>query len=586
MRSRDERPSSSGLAERESVARDRAPIDLYPRVGDDRWSDHSLARVTWGFVALGVAIRLVRWMLNHPLWGDECFVAANLIDRGYLALLRPLDYQQVVPVLFLWGERAVVDLFGFSERSLRALPTAFAVASLFAFRHLAARLMKGMPLLLAVAIVAVSLNPIRHGGEAKPYSADFLASTVVLALVVEWWRRPERSTGLWALAATTPLAMGLSLPSAFVLAGVSLAVSGRVWKVRDRRVLASFVAFNGAIAAGVAANLLLYGGRGSAATKAYMDHYWSAQFPPLHDPPRLIAWLVKAHTGHLFAYPVGASNGASLLTVVASVAGFVGLWRRGRGTIALACLAPLGLALAASAIRAYPYGESERLMQFEGPMICLLAGFGLALALGRLRQAGAYRRAAIGVLVGFGAIGLGVIAADLLQPGRSPQDLRAREFARWFWQEAGRDSELACSLTDLGLDFEGGEPHDGRSADYRTYQAIYSPRHRLRTPLDWPSLSPGHPLRCVVYDGVPVDSTLFEGWMARMARHYRATRVDTYRVNSGYAPRGVSSEDHYAVLEFVPIGPPVDPKRLASEAAEAESRARRGSLSLSPPRSR
>ena len=58
-------------------------------------------------MALGVVIRLVRIVLVHPLWGDECFVAANLIERDYLGLLRPLDYDQVAPVLFLWAELAI-----------------------------------------------------------------------------------------------------------------------------------------------------------------------------------------------------------------------------------------------------------------------------------------------------------------------------------------------------------------------------------------------------------------------------------------------------------------------------------------------
>ncbi len=47
--------------------------------------------------------------------------------------------------------------------------------------------------------------------------------------------------------------------------------------------------------------------------------------------------------------------------------------------------------------------------------------------------------------------------------------------------------------------------------------------------------------------------------MGRMARHYHLARVDTYRVNSGLTGRSVPCEDHIAVLEFVPIGAPVDP---------------------------
>jgi hypothetical protein len=561
----------------------RPAIDLYPRVGDDRWSESSLHWAAWAFVSLGVAIRLIRLLLNHPLWGDECFIAANLVVRGFLGLIRPLDYQQVAPVLFLWSELAVVRLVGLSEWSLRLLPTACAIGSLFVLKHLAGRVARGMPMLLAVAILAVSLNPIRHGGEAKPYAMDFFASAVLLALAVEWWRRPSRSGWAWALAAVTLPAIGFSLPSVFVLGGISLAMLGEVWRGRHPRVVAAYLAFNAAIVVGVGVSAILYRGEGSAEVKAYMEHYWSPQFPPLTRPGDLVFWLIRAHTGHLFAYPIGGANGASLLTVAFAVLGAINLARRGRGTIVVACVAPLGLALVASAVRAYPYGESERLMQFEGPMICLLAGYGLAWAIGRLRQPGSYRKAALGLLGGFAVLGLATIGFDVARPYKTPSDLRAREFARWFWAEAGRDAELACVNADLGLDFEGGPDHSGRSADFATYRAIESPRHRDGLPLDWRKVTSGHPLRCVLYDGVPFDSPLFESWMARMARHYRVSDVSTFRVNAGHAPRSVSAEDRYTVLEFEPIGQPVDPAVLAREAIEATSRAGRGSLTLPGP---
>jgi hypothetical protein len=293
--------------------------------------------------------------------------------------------------------------------------------------------------------------------------------------------------------------------------------------------------------------------------------------------------LIRAHTGQLFAYPVGGANGGSLVTCTLAIAGLVVLCRRGLGTIAIACVAPLGLALIASSARIYPYGESERLMQFEGPMVCLFAGLGLAWSIGRFRRSGSYRKAALGWLVGLAGLGFGAITFDLVHPYKTASDLRTREFARWFWNDAGRDAELACARVDLGLDFEGGPTHYGRSADYLTYQKIYSTRHRQGAQLDWNKITFNHPLRCVLYDGVPVDSTLFESWMRRMARHYRLTRVETYRVNSGMTGRSVSCEDHIAVLEFVPIGLPVDPARLASEAVLDEARSSRGSLSLSGP---
>src|SRR5437588_198995 len=79
---------------------------------------------TWVFVllALGVAQRLLRYLLRFPVWGDEAFVCLNLMDRDFVGLLRPLRFDQVVPLLFLWGEEAVYRILGGSELALRLLP--------------------------------------------------------------------------------------------------------------------------------------------------------------------------------------------------------------------------------------------------------------------------------------------------------------------------------------------------------------------------------------------------------------------------------------------------------------------------------
>ena len=42
-----------------------------------------VARVTTGFVALGVLLRVARYLLNFPLWCDETMLAANFLDKGY-----------------------------------------------------------------------------------------------------------------------------------------------------------------------------------------------------------------------------------------------------------------------------------------------------------------------------------------------------------------------------------------------------------------------------------------------------------------------------------------------------------------------
>ncbi len=108
-----------------------------------RIAGDGLTRATWAFVGLGLLVRLVRYLVVYPIWHDEAFLAVNFLDRGYLDLLRPLDYSQVAPILFLWIELASVKLFVFSEWSLRLFPAVCGLASVMLFRHFAARLLRG-----------------------------------------------------------------------------------------------------------------------------------------------------------------------------------------------------------------------------------------------------------------------------------------------------------------------------------------------------------------------------------------------------------------------------------------------------------
>ena len=89
----------------------------------------ALQRATKAFVALGLLLRVLRYLVDYPLWCDEARLAANLIDFGYRDLGRPLSHAQVCPVGFMAVETTVVHLLGFSTRSLRLVPLASALAS-------------------------------------------------------------------------------------------------------------------------------------------------------------------------------------------------------------------------------------------------------------------------------------------------------------------------------------------------------------------------------------------------------------------------------------------------------------------------
>ncbi len=531
------------------------PLDLLAPKSDPLADDRA-NRWAWTFVLLGIAIRTIRYALRFPLWEDECFLSANLLDRGYADLMGGLDYAQVCPLLFLWVQRAMVGLLGFHEYSLRLFPFLCGLGSLLVFRHLAGRLLRGSALVLAVAIFAVSYPMIRYSAEAKQYSSDLLVGLLMLALAVEWWRRPERRGWLWALAAVMPLAVGISFPAVFVGGGLGLFVALVLWKTRDRRGWVPWAVYGLVLAASFAGSFALSAGSQSATTLEFMQDCWRAGFPPLSKPLELVRWLIVTHSSDLVAYPFGGHNGGSTLTLVACAAGVVVLVRRRQWPLAVLCLAPLALNFAAAAIHRYPYGQMVKFQFHLALAFCILAAIGAATLLSRPRKGRPVRTApltiALALLVAFGA---GSAVRDVLSPAKSSTVERARDFARWFWFTTQFDGEVACLKTDLKRSFSPRSFERGLSAMYLCNQRIYSPRHARGEPPRWDRVAAERPLRCVEYRDAsqPYDRQRRDAWLQAMKARYDLVAVDRYPFVLGDRTDAPPRElDYLDVYKFVP----------------------------------
>lgn len=531
------------------------PPDLEPGDAPLSWTGpDSILQATWTFVWLGVVLRVVTFALNFPLWGDEAFVAVNLIRRGYWDLLRPLDYAQICPLFFLWLELTAIKLFGFSEWSLRLIPTLCSVGSVFLFAHVAGRVTRGTARLLAVAIFSVAYYPIRHGAEVKQYSTDLLAALILLALAIEWLRTPERSRWLWALVAAVPLALGLSHPAVFVAGGISLGLAGKVWKARPKGALLPLTLYNLAMVGSFLALFAVFTREQQHVyLSTFRSNYWAAAFPPMGEPVKLVCWLAEAHTGRMFAYPFGEARGGSSFTTLCCLVALVSLWRRRQKALLVLALGPFGFAFLASVLGRYPYGSSARTMIFVAPSICLLCGLGLATMIARLRFSQSRQWALRAIATGLAVAGFVLLGLTLAHPYKSVSDQNSRSFARLFWTESARDSELVCVKSDLGLGFSRRNWTLFRSALYLCNQRIYSPRHHYGAGVNWNTVSAHRPLRCVLYNEWPENNPACSAWLAEMTERFEVSNRQSFVVNeSSHRDDGTDVEDRYTIYDFVP----------------------------------
>ncbi len=510
----------------------------------------------WGFVALGIAVRCVRYFVRFPLWEDECFLCVSLHQRGFLGLLQPLEYHQVAPFLFLWLEKAVVVIFGFNELALRLPAFLSSLASVALFAHLARRLLAGPVLVFCMALFAVSYPATRYAAEAKPYGTDLFVSLAMIVLVVEWLRRPSQTGWLAGLVLGGPFAIALSLPALFTTSAISILLLGVMLRQPQVRHWRWWLAYNFAFGAGAIALYLLSIQPQMKAELGFMSEHWADSFVPRTSVFAFLKWLVTTHTGVLFAHPIGDKNFGSTLTAVLLVVGLVYLTRRRRWTVALLLLLPLGMHLAAAAAQRYPYGGHVKFSLYAAPMIYLVMGIGCAAILGPKRgqrPPAQWVKSAVVVLLVISGIGLGSIISDVVSPYKTTADVRQRALAQWLWYGGNFDDRTVCIKDDLGYSFSPRTWKDlGWSAEYLCNKYIYTPTRLVREPR--PAYAPvpaQRYLRCVLYLDLgkgDFQQESFDRWLTGMKQQYEYVGVDKFAL-----PRHDTRNKRLVTIDYLEI---------------------------------
>ncbi|MBA4167383.1 MAG: glycosyltransferase family 39 protein, partial [Chitinophagaceae bacterium] len=172
---------------------------------------------------------LFQYVHNRSLWNDEASLSLNILDRTFSGLLRPLDYYQVAPVLFLLIEKLFITLFGNSELQLRIFPLLCAIVSLPVFYKLTLKL-TGNPMISLCAMILLGCAPqfIYYSSEVKQYEADLLVMLVLYYIAFADSVFINRWRGL-ILSITGAIAIFLSNISVIALCTLGILYACRVW---------------------------------------------------------------------------------------------------------------------------------------------------------------------------------------------------------------------------------------------------------------------------------------------------------------------------------------------------------------------
>jgi hypothetical protein len=275
--------------------------------------------------------------------------------------------------------KAVVNTFGHSEYALRLLAQISGLTSVFLMVVLARRFLTPLAVPIAVGQFAFANFVIFHAAQTKQYSVDIMFA-IIIYLVADSLRMRKPSWWLTLLYALTGVvALCLSHPAVFVLAGVALSYLYFDMFKGDRR---RHLAVIGVWVIWGACFLYLFSLTMNSLTHhQWLLNFWKDEFMPLPPTSMMdVQWYVVAFF-QMFTKMLGYSlKGIGGLVFLL---GCYALYKLNRPRLA-ALLLPFFLTLVASALHKYPFGS--RLILFLAPAVILLMAEGAALVLTTTRS--------------------------------------------------------------------------------------------------------------------------------------------------------------------------------------------------------
>src|SRR6185437_1047896 len=190
----------------------------------DAWLGIRYQRWLWIVSAAGIAARLEQYLFNRSLWLDEALMVLNLLHRSFTQLAKPLDYQLVAPLAWLFAEKLCIRLLGPGELGLRVVAAAGGALAMMLVAMLAWRLLAPRAALVAVALFALSPPLIYYSSELKPYGSD--PAACALLWLLGFWALRGRLTALKvvSLSLAGAVLFWFSHPILFVAGGFGVAV--------------------------------------------------------------------------------------------------------------------------------------------------------------------------------------------------------------------------------------------------------------------------------------------------------------------------------------------------------------------------
>ncbi len=326
-------------------------------------------KISLVIICFGILIRIIQYLFNRSLWADEAVLALNIVNRSYLELLQPLDYDQGAPIGFLWIEKLAVQIFGNNEYALRLFPLLSSIISIFIFYELAKRFLRIQAVPIALAFFVSLHYLVYFATELKQYSSDVFVALLSCLIVIQIASSKLNIFKIIVYSFLGALTIWFSHPAVFSLAGVGASVLAIdiIKRKRKSRIFKTLLIYFTWLISFV---IFYFVSVQSLNNNQDLMTSWKNGFPSsFYD----INWMFNA-LGKFFYRPLGFVGITDGLAIFAFIVGCISLFQRQKVKLLL-LLSPLIATLFASFLQKFPF--RNRLVLFLTPFFILLIAEGI-----------------------------------------------------------------------------------------------------------------------------------------------------------------------------------------------------------------
>lgn len=323
-------------------------------------------------IFFSVLLILIQFFSDRSLWLDEAALALNIIYKGPLELLDPLDFGQMAPPLFLLLLKSSHSILPDSTFGFRLFPLLFYLASLYYFIRLSQVLLQNQPIqLLLLAFFVFNQNLIYFSSETKQYMGDVL---VVLVFLYHLTRKDlAESKRLLSLTLIGVVAIFFSNITPIIFISVSAYILYDSWKKPWSQKL-RFISMIGLW--GILSIFYYYHFIFQHPLEEYMKTYWVEKggFPNIQSGLGSIWQFFRVKSNMLFVDFIGLSRFLKYPLIVLYLIGSYRLYQKNKRYLILIYV-PLLVHFLFSTLHLYPF--ELRLVLYLYPLLLVGVGLGL-----------------------------------------------------------------------------------------------------------------------------------------------------------------------------------------------------------------